>query len=201
MPRKRPPEAMMCCSRMPLARLPTRKSTLPMIPAQALVGPYLPLSLIAATPATKVVSPSERSSGGPSAVHLAAFKKDRSADIVAAAQILDQVVQQIAVARPVPQMMVRIDDRVFGFECGFLGRGEPVLTDRQIAAGRLCLHRVPRESFGSKSATPRQRMPRFNRRHARGASTRAGTSGGHRSATRGQLPARSDAVLLGAPGL
>ena len=95
------------------------------------------------------------------AVHLAAFEEHRGADVVAAAQILDQIVQQIAVARPVPQMMVRIDDRAIGFERGFLGGGEPVLADRQMAAGRGCLHRVPRESFASKSATVRQRMPRF----------------------------------------
>ena len=95
------------------------------------------------------------------AIHLAAFEEHRGANVVAAAQILDQVVQQIAVPRPVPQMMVRIDDRAVGFECGFLGCGEPVLTDRQMAAGCLCLHRVPRKSFESKSATLRQRMPRF----------------------------------------
>src|SRR5262249_33159838 len=147
MPRKRPPEATMCCSRMPLARLPMRKSTLPMIPAQALAEPYLPLSLIAATPATNVVSPSDRNSGGPSARYIfAAFEKHSRANIVAAPQILDQVVQEIAVPRPVPQMMVRIDDRAFGFERLLLGRGEPVLADRQMAAGCLCLHRVPREA-------------------------------------------------------
>ena len=37
----------MCCSKIPLARLPTRKSTLPTMPAQACATPYLPLSLIA----------------------------------------------------------------------------------------------------------------------------------------------------------
>src|SRR5215472_12288348 len=45
------------------------------------------------------------------AVHLAAFEKHRGADIVAAAEILDQVVQQIAVPRAVPQMVMRVDDR------------------------------------------------------------------------------------------
>src|SRR6516165_11717003 len=62
------------------------------------------------------------------AVHLAAFEKHRSADIVAAAQILDQVVQQITVARPIPQMMVRIDDRAVGFEGRLLSRSEPLLA-------------------------------------------------------------------------
>src|SRR5271165_2255174 len=150
MPRKRPPEAMMCCSRTPLARLPMRKSTLPMIPAQALAEPYLPLSLIAATPATNVVSPSERNSGGPPA-----------GEPLSAARSVRGFEQRIAVPRPVPKVMVRIDDRAVRLERRFLGGGEPVLADRQMAAGGRCLHRVPHESFESKSATVRQRMPRF----------------------------------------
>ena len=136
----------MCCSRTPLARLPMRKSTLPMIPAQARAGPYLPLSLIAATPATNVRLAERAQFGRPvGAIHLAAFEKHRGADVVAAAQILDQVVQQIAVARPVPQMVVRVDDRAVGFERGFLGGGEPVLADRQMAGGGAAVSawRVP----------------------------------------------------------
>jgi hypothetical protein len=52
---------------------------------------------------------------------------------VAAVQILEQVMEQVAVARPIPQMMVRIDDRPIRFERGFLRCGEPVLADRQMA--------------------------------------------------------------------
>src|SRR6185312_9115742 len=74
------------------------------------------------------------------AVHLAAFEKDRGADVVAARRVLYEVVQQIAVAGPVPQMMVRIDDRAVRLARRLLGRGEPVLADRQMALpgiGRL----------------------------------------------------------------
>src|SRR5262249_33173673 len=36
------------------------------------------------------------------AIHFAAFEEHRGADVVAATQILDQIVQQITIARPVP---------------------------------------------------------------------------------------------------
>ena len=97
----------------------------------------MPLAVIAATPLTNSVSPTHsqrlRSVG---AVHRAAFHVDRAADVVAALQVRQQLVEQIArrvaddvheavigrrqVAqdrrRPVPQMMMRIDDRQVGFE-------------------------------------------------------------------------------------
>src|SRR5215472_5153064 len=79
------------------------------------------------------------------AVHLAAFEKDRGADVVAAGGVFDQVVQQIAVARAVPQMVVRVDNRPIGLERLFLGGSEPVLADRQVALrrGARRLHEVP----------------------------------------------------------
>ena len=79
-------------------------------------------------------------------------------------EILEQFVEQIAVARPVPQMMVRIDDRPVGLERLFLGRGEPVLADRQMTRrgrgiGLSSAHPSPEAC--SKSATGERRMPRF----------------------------------------
>src|SRR4051794_41743302 len=55
---------------MPLARDPSRRSTYPVMPAMHLVGPYLPDALIAATPVTNSVSPSDFSSSGPSARYI-----------------------------------------------------------------------------------------------------------------------------------
>src|SRR5205085_10385011 len=67
------------------------------------------------------------------AVHLAAFEEDRGADVMTAVQILQEIVEQIAVARAVPQVMVRVDDWPVGLERRLLRRGEPVLADRQMA--------------------------------------------------------------------
>ena len=97
------------------------------------------------------------------AVHLAAFEKDRGADIVAAVQVFEEIMEEIAVVWTVPQVMVRVDDRPVGLERGLLRRGEPVLADRQMAGrGGGGLHRrgLP-ICRGAKSATPARRMPRF----------------------------------------
>ena len=137
MPLKRPPDLVTCCSRMPLARPPIRRSTLPMMPAMQRVLPYLPDALIAATPLTNSVSPSDFSSWRPvGAVHLAAFLEAGRGDVVAAADIGQQILKQIAVARPVPHMMVGIDDRQLGLDDLFLPPVEPVRADRRMAAGR-----------------------------------------------------------------
>ena len=45
------------------------------------------------------------------AVHLAAFLKTGRGDVVAAADIVEQILKQVAVAGPVPHVMVRVDDR------------------------------------------------------------------------------------------
>src|SRR6202035_924793 len=67
--------------------------------------------------------------------HLAAFEKDRRADVVPAVQVFDQVIQQVVFAGRFPQVMVWVDDRPPGLERRFLGRGKPVLADRQVASG------------------------------------------------------------------
>ena len=48
------------------------------------------------------------------AVHRVALEKHGGHDVVAGAGIRQQLLQQIAVARPVPQMVMRIDDRQLG---------------------------------------------------------------------------------------
>ena len=70
------------------------------------------------------------------AVHLAAFLEAGRGDVVAAADIGQQILKQIAVARPVPHMMVGIDDRQLGLDDLFLPPVEPVRADRRMAAGR-----------------------------------------------------------------
>ncbi len=73
---------------------------------------------------------------GVGAIHLAAFLKAGRDDIVAATDIVEQVLEQIAVARPVPHVMVRVDDRQIGLDDRFAALGEPVRADRRVAAGR-----------------------------------------------------------------
>src|SRR5271170_4793638 len=123
MPLKRPPDRVTCCSRIPLARLPIRRSTLPMIPAMQRALPYLPDALIAAMPLTNSVSPSDFSSCGPSALYISRHSSQ-------------QVLKQITVARPVPHVMVRIDNWQIRLDDLFAPAVEPILADRRMAAGR-----------------------------------------------------------------
>src|SRR5205814_9466388 len=50
------------------------------------------------------------------AVHLAAFLETGRDDVVPAADIFEQILEQVSVTGPVPQMMVRIDDRQIRLE-------------------------------------------------------------------------------------
>ena len=70
------------------------------------------------------------------AVHLAAFLEAGRDDVVAAADVFEQVLEQVAVAGPVPQMMVRIDDRQIGLEDLLAALVEPVRPDRRMTARR-----------------------------------------------------------------
>ena len=70
------------------------------------------------------------------AVHLAAFLKTGRGDVVAAADIGQQILEQIAVAGPVPHVMVRVDDRQIGLDDLLAPAVEPILADRRVAAGR-----------------------------------------------------------------
>jgi hypothetical protein len=65
------------------------------------------------------------------AVHRVAFEKHRRDDVVAAVQVSEQFVEEIAVIAALPQMMVRIDDRQIRVEDRLqLGGGEPCLVRR-----------------------------------------------------------------------
>ena len=74
------------------------------------------------------------------AVHRVALQEHGRDDVVAGAEIGEQLVQQVAVVGPLPQMMMRVDDRQLGLE-DRLGRrlGEPRLvrgTDPSVARRR-----------------------------------------------------------------
>ena len=88
---------------------------------------------MAATPLTNSVSPTGRSSSGPSrAVEGAALDEHGSGDAVAAVEVGQQLVQQVAPAAAVPQMMVRIDDRQVRFQGRLDPFGKPILADGKV---------------------------------------------------------------------
>jgi hypothetical protein len=81
------------------------------------------------------------------AVHRQPFEVDGRGDVVSAAGVGEQVRQQIAAGLgPVDQMMMRVDDRQFGFDDLLAAPVEPVLPDRQMRADccrrGLRLHRL-----------------------------------------------------------
>ncbi len=87
------------------------------------------------------------------AVHRAAFEKHGRFDVVTGIDVGEQLFEQIAMAgtfgRPIPEMMVRVDDRQIGVEDRLRRlRGEPSLVrplDAPPPLGRLwrCRHAVP----------------------------------------------------------
>ena len=72
--------------------------------------------------------------GAAGAVHRAALHEHGRNDVVAAVGVGEQVVEHVGPVRPLPQMVVRIDDRQGGVEDLFHAAGEPVVADRQIGA-------------------------------------------------------------------
>ena len=64
--------------------------------------------------------------GAPIAIHRTRLHVHRRNNIVTAAGIQQQVIQQIPPSRALPQMMVRIDDRQFRFENRLLAPVEPI---------------------------------------------------------------------------
>ena len=128
-PRKRPPPAAISASSTGATRSPSARSAWPTMPAHIRVGPYCPLSLMAATPAQNSTSPTGRISRPGGAVHRMAFVEDGRDHLVPRPEIGQQVGQEIAIARHVPQVMVGVDDGEVGLEdrlgCGL---GEPRLV-------------------------------------------------------------------------
>ena len=79
--------------------------------------------------------------GAVRAVHRMAFDEHGGDDVVAAVEVGQQFVEQIAVPAAQPQMMVRVDDRQIGIEDRLRrGRGEPCLVrrDRCGRTARRC---------------------------------------------------------------
>jgi hypothetical protein len=56
---------------------------------------------------------------------------------VAAGEIGQQLGEHVAIARRIPQMVVRIDDRQTGFEDLFRPLGQPVRPDRRLHGWHL----------------------------------------------------------------
>ena len=76
------------------------------------------------------------------AVHRPALHEDGRDDVVALAGIGQQVVQQVAPARPVPEVVVRVDDRQAGVERLLGDLRQPVLADRHVMRiGGVAAHR------------------------------------------------------------
>ena len=110
---------------------------MPTIPAQARVGPQVPLALRAAAPVTYSVSPSERRSSGPAVRYMAPHWMNTVARMSwPVAGVAQQVVEQVALAGPVPQVVVRIDDRQRRLDDRFPHLVEPFLAHQDVALGR-----------------------------------------------------------------
>jgi hypothetical protein len=70
------------------------------------------------------------------AVHGQALHEHGGRDVVAAAlDVGDEFVEQIAPARPVPQMVMGVDDRQLRLQCRLAVAGEPIRAHREIVAG------------------------------------------------------------------
>ena len=121
MPRNRPPPAAIWASSTSPTALPRRRLAVPTIPAASRVGPYRPEALIAAIPFTNSVSPTgRRASGRIPPVHGSTLDEDRGRHVVAAADVFEDFVEQVArgdaAGHLIPQVVVRIADRQGGLE-------------------------------------------------------------------------------------
>ena len=89
------------------------------------------------------------------AVHGAGLHEDGGADVVAGADIGEDFVQQITPARPVPEVMMRIDDALRGIERFLRGRGQPIRADGDVVLWRRLAHRPATSgSFSSGAMLP-----------------------------------------------
>ena len=67
---------------------------------------------------------------------------DGCLDVMAAFQIGQEFIEQIAPARTIPKMMVRINDQLRRVQDFFLPRGEPILSDGKVMLHLMLGHRV-----------------------------------------------------------
>ena len=63
-------------------------------------------------------------------------------DVMAAFQIGQEFIMQIAPARPIPEMVMRIDDHLRGVQDFFLPCGEPILSDGEVMLHLMLGHGV-----------------------------------------------------------
>jgi len=72
------------------------------------------------------------------AVHRPAFEKHGGDDVVPGIEVSAQLVNQIAMVRPIPEMMVGVDDRQFGIEDRFRRLlGQPRVVWRRYGSSEL----------------------------------------------------------------
>src|SRR2546422_10154725 len=145
MPRKRCGLAAICASSTGGIRSPSRRSAVPTIPAATRVSPYRPLALIAAMPCTNSVSPTTLNSSGPSAPYIDVHS-------------MNTVWRTLC--RPIPQVVMRVDDRKPWLEGRLVGQRQPVLGLGPVV-GRLLGPRFFRhETFqGACGGETTERIP------------------------------------------
>ena len=132
MPRKRGLAAMCASSTAPTPSPSVRSAKLDDAGGDARRPVARRSRLIAATPSTNSVSPTGRSASGPSrAVHRHALDEHRATHVVPAARVGEQLVDQVAAAGMVPQVMVRVADRQVGLEDVLLHLREPLIAVRR----------------------------------------------------------------------
>jgi hypothetical protein len=61
---------------------------------------------------------------------------------MAAFQIRQEFIMQIAPARPIPEMVMRINDQLRRVQDFFLPRGEPILSDGEVMLHLMLGHGV-----------------------------------------------------------
>ncbi len=76
--------------------------------------------------------------GAGPAVHRASLHEHRRDDVVTAVGVGQQFIKEVTPARPVPQMVVRIDDGQVGVEDGLATPIKPRLADRKIIGSNGC---------------------------------------------------------------
>src|SRR6202040_583403 len=91
-------------------------------------------------------------------VHLPAFLKAGRNDVVPAADIFEQILEQVSVTGPVPQMMVRIDNRQIRLEDLLTALVQPVRPDWRMTSWRYRglrhIRLLPNLAFGSLNSAP-----------------------------------------------
>ena len=93
----------------------------------------MPLSHIAATPAANCgLADRAQFLGAVGTVEGARLHQHGGAHVVAAADVGQDLIEQVAPARAVPQVVVRVDDALRGVEDLLLARGQPILADGKV---------------------------------------------------------------------